>query len=72
MNTLKEARIKYYTEKQETCMKDLTKAHVRLYEELLGRRFEDQEEERLFHDIYTLINDTLNKHLNDGPELRGR
>ena len=69
MSTLKESRIKYYTQKKETSMKDLTKAYVRLYEELLGRKFEDEEEEQLFHDIYTLVNDTLNKHLNEGIKV---
>jgi len=57
---LDNARLKYYMEKQETCIKDLAKAHLKVYEQHMGRRFEDQQELELFERVYTLIKGTLN------------
>lgn len=56
---LNNARVKYYMDKQEACIGDLTKAHLKVYEQHMGRRFEDQEEADLFEKIYTLIKSTL-------------
>lgn len=58
---LETARFKYYMNKQEACIGDLTKAHLKVYEVLMGRRFEDQEEADLFEKVYTLIKNTLNE-----------
>ena len=61
--SLNNARIQYYADKQDACINDLTKAHLKLYEEFRGRGFEDQEELDLFHKVYKLIKNTL---INDG------
>lgn len=53
------ARKKYYSDKQEACIGDLAKAHIKVYEHHMGRRFEDQEELELFERIYNLIKGTL-------------
>lgn len=53
------ARVKYYMDKQEACIGDLTKAHLKVYEQHMGRRFEDQEELELFERVYNLIKGTL-------------
>jgi hypothetical protein len=47
-------------DKQEACIGDLTKAHLKVYEQHMGRRFEDQEELELFERVYNLIKGTLN------------
>jgi len=60
---LNNARVKYYMEKQEACIEDLTKAHLKLYEEFRGRSFEDKEEIDLFHKVYMMIKTMLQ---NDG------
>ncbi len=62
-NSLHDARIQYYYDKQDACIDDLTKAHLKLYEEFRGRGFEDNEELDLFHKVYMLIKNTL---INDG------
>ena len=61
--SLHNARIQYYADKQDACINDLTKAHLKLYEEFRGRGFQDQEELDLFHKVYKLIKNTL---INDG------
>ncbi len=61
--SLHNARIQYYVDKQDACINDLTKAHLKLYEEFRGRGFEDQEELDLFHKVYKLIKNIL---INDG------
>ena len=59
MKDLNSARHKYYMDKQEACIGDLTKAHLKVYEQHMGRRFEDQEELELFERVYNLIKGTL-------------
>lgn len=62
-NSLHGARIQYYLDKQGACINDLTKAHLKLYEQFRGRGFEDNEELDLFHKIYMMIKNVLQ---NDG------
>ena len=62
-NSIHDARIQYYHDKQDACIEDLTKAHLKLYEEFRGRGFEDNEELELFHKIYMMIKNVLQ---NDG------
>lgn len=56
---LNNARFKYYLDKQEACMVDLTKAHLKVYEMYMDRRLEDQEEIDLFEKVYKLIKENI-------------
>lgn len=58
---IKDARRKYYEEKQISSINDLAKAHIRLYEEYMDRSFRDAEEAELFHKVYTIIKDAFDK-----------